>query len=84
MLQEARCGDQEEGDGKRAHNPGQLRPRSRRFGYGSARRTAADGKTLKEAGGQIGGAEADHFLIRIDMLMGARRIGAREHTRIGE
>ena len=58
MLQEARSGDQEEGDGKRAHNPGQLRPRSRRFRHRSARRTAADGKSLEKSGGEVCGAES--------------------------
>ena len=55
---------------------GQLRPRAGGVGYGSPRGTAADRKPLEQTGGEIGGAQANHLLIRIDPRTGPRRIRA--------
>ena len=84
MLQEARGGDQEEGDGKRADNPGQLRPRSCRFRHRGARRTAADWKSLEKSGGEVCGAESNHFLIGIDRSAKPRSVRARQDAGVGE
>jgi hypothetical protein len=56
MLQQVRRGQQQCRDGERATHAGQLCTSSRRLRYGSARRTAADRKTLKKAGGKTLGS----------------------------
>ena len=39
---------------------------------------------MKETGGQIGGAKADHLLIWIDIRARSRSIGARQHAGVGK
>ena len=84
MLEQVRRHHQQQGNGERADDSGQLRSGARGLGHGRARRTAADRKALKESGGQIGGAEPHHLLVGVDIRAGPRRIGAREHAGVGE
>ena len=74
----------EQGDRQRADDAGQLCLRACGLGYRGARRAAADGEALKEAGREVGGAESHHLLIRVDAGSGSRRVSAREHARVGE
>ena len=75
---------QQQRDRERAHDPRQLRPGARRLGHRRARRAAADREALEEAGREVGDAEADHLLVRVDRRAQTRRIGSREHARVGE
>ena len=84
VLQQVRREHQQQRDRERAHDAGQLGPRAGGLGHRRARRAAADRKALEESGGQVGDAEADHLLVRIDRRAQARGIGAREHARVGE
>ena len=54
-------------DRERANDAGQLSTGARGLRDRRSRRTAADWKTLKEPSGQIGGPEAHHLLIGIDI-----------------
>ncbi|MNZ79064.1 hypothetical protein D3C78_976580 [compost metagenome] len=67
-----------------ADHPGQLGLGASRLGHRRARGAAADGKALEQSGGQVGGAQADHFLVGVDLGLGARGVGARQHAGVGE
>ena len=84
MLEQRGRKQQQQRDGERAHDAGQLRPGARRLGDRCARRAAADREALKEGGGEVGDAEAHHLLVRIDRCAQTRRVGSREHARVGE
>ena len=84
MLQQVRRHQQQQGHAERADDAGQLGSGARGLGHRRARRTAADRKALEESGGQVGGAEADHLLVGIDIGARSRRIGARQHAGVGE
>ena len=75
---------QQQRDRDSAHDPRQLRSGARRLGHWRARRAAADGEALKEAGRQVGDAETHHLLIRIDRRTQTCRISSREHARVRE
>jgi hypothetical protein len=62
MLQEAGSNEQQEVASGGDDDSGQLGARSRRFRDRSARRTAADRKSLEESRSEICGAETDHLL----------------------
>ena len=72
VLQQVRREQQQQRDRERADDAGQLRLRAGRFGDRRARRAAADRKALEEPGGEVGRAEADHLLVRIDMACAVR------------
>ena len=54
MLQQVGRDDQQQRDGQRAHDAGQLRPGAGGFGHRRARRAAADRKALEEPGSEVG------------------------------
>ena len=75
---------QQQRDRERAHDARQLGLGARRLGHRCARRAAADREALEEAGREVGDAEAHHLLVRVDRCSQTRRVGAREHARVGE
>ena len=75
---------QQQGDGERAHDSGELSPGARGLGHRRARRAAADREALKEARRDVGDPEAHHLLVRVDRCPQTRRIGSREYARVGE
>jgi hypothetical protein len=84
ISQQARCQHQQQRNCRCADDAGQLCPGARGLGHRSACRAAADGKSLKESGHKIGGPEAHHLLIGVDMSAGSRGVGARENAGVGE
>ena len=76
--------EQQQRDRHRTDDTGELSPGARGLGDRGARGAAADRKALEESGGQVGGAQADHLLVRVDVAAGLRRIGAGEDTGVGE
>ncbi|MHC2425729.1 hypothetical protein ACVIST_002474 [Bradyrhizobium elkanii] len=84
VLKQVRRYQQQKGDGQRADDAGQLRARSGGFRDRRARSAAADRKTLKKAGRQIGRAEPHHLLVGINAIAQSSRIGARKHAGVGE
>ena len=84
VLQQVRRRQKQHRDGERADDAGQLGAGAGGFGDRRARRAAADRKALEEAGGQVGGAETDHLLVRIDVGARPRRVAARQHAGVGE
>ena len=84
MLEQRGREQQQQRDGERADHARQLGLRARRLGDRRARRAAADREALEETGRQVGDAEADHLLVRIDRCAQTRRIGSRQHARVRE
>ena len=64
---------------QRADDARELRARACGLGHRRARRAAADREALEESGRQVGDAEPDHLLVRIDRRSQPRRI-VREST----
>ena len=75
---------QKKRDGEGAHHARQLGARTGGLRNRCARGAAADREALKESRCQIGGAEANHLLVRIDLVAQSRGIGPREHAGVGE
>ena len=65
MLQQVRRHQQQQGDHERADDAGELSPGARSLRDGRARGTAADREAQEQSGGEVGGAETDHLLVRI-------------------
>ena len=84
VLQQIGCQQQQQGDGHGADHAGELGLRARGFGDRRARGAAADRKPLEQPSGQVGGAQADHLLVRIDLGAGLGRIRARQDAGVGE
>ena len=65
---------QDEGDDRGADHPGHLRPGPGLLRDGGARPAGADREALEEAGGDVGGTDADHLLVAAHLLArGGRR-----------
>ena len=84
ILQQIRRNHQEQGYSQRADDSGHLGSGAGGLGHRGTRRTAANWKSLKESGGEVGGAEPDHFLVRVDINTSPRRIDARKHAGVSE
>ncbi len=84
VRQEPRPEDQEERDAGGADDARELRLRPRRLGHRGARRAAADGEALEEAGGHVGGPEGDELLVGVDLVAVAQGEGAREDAHVRE
>ncbi|MNN11378.1 hypothetical protein D3C81_1243350 [compost metagenome] len=84
MLQQVGAEQQQQRHAHGAEHAGELGLGTGRLGHRGARGAAADGKALEQPGGQVGGAQADHFLVGVDLGLRARGIGARQHAGVGE
>src|SRR5918994_1932439 len=62
----------------------QLRLGAGGFGDRGSRGAAADRESLEEAGGDIGRAERDQLLVRVDPVAASDREGPRKHAGVGE
>ena len=67
-----------------ADHAGQLRLGPGLLGHRGARAAGADREALEQAGGQVGGADADHLLVGVDLLAGAGGEGRGGGDGVGE
>lgn len=84
MLKQIRREQQQQRNDECADDARQLRSRAGSLSHGGAGCAAADRKSLKQSGRQVGGAETDHLLIGIDLGTGFGRVGAGKHACVGK
>jgi hypothetical protein len=68
VLEEARGGHQQQGDGDGADQGGDLGAGAGGHGHRGPGGAAGDGEALEEAGGQVGRAEGAELLVGVDRL----------------
>ena len=68
VAQQAGDEEQDQHDGARADQAGQLGLGPGLLGHRGARAARADRKALEEAGGEVGRADADHLPLAVDLL----------------
>ena len=60
--------DQEQQHQSGSHETGQLTLGTRLLGHGGPRAAGRNREALEEAGGHVGGPDADHLLVGIDLI----------------
>ena len=85
QVGEQRVEEEQEGrDEPGADQPGQLGLRPRLLGDGGPRAARRDGEPLEEAGRDVGGPDADHLLVGLDLFAAPGREAGRRRDRVGQ
>ncbi len=76
--------EEQDRDEAGADDAGELRLRARLLRHGGARSAGGDREALEEPGGDVRGADADHLLVRLQLVAAPRREARRGGDRVGE